>query len=240
MHAQWERDETVHQCRDCQRRFGFLTRRHCRRCGRIFCDRCSMYRALLDPADIVHDPAFPEGTPSAGSQRVCSACHDEVNASVPSRLYGMRATSLERIEVDQGRLLSPGHLSRRQSSSQLSDLAECPVCNRNLEDVGDAIAQETHVRTCLEGGTGPASQGPNRTPKYLVYRLPPESSLVNVECASPFLCEHPGPIRYTGVICLEEFAKGSMVARLSCLCSFHNTCLTSWLQRGKSCPIHAR
>lgn len=83
-----------------------------------------MYRALLDPADIVQDPAFPDATGSASSQRVCSACHDEVNASVPSRLYGMRATSMERIDVDQERLVIPGHLSRRQSSSQLSDLAE--------------------------------------------------------------------------------------------------------------------
>ncbi|KAJ7095261.1 FYVE-domain-containing protein, partial [Mycena belliarum] len=220
MHAQWERDETVHQCRDCQRRFNFLNRRHCRRCGRIFCDRCSMYRALLDPSDIVQDPLFPDTTASASSQRVCSSCYDEVNASVPSRLYGMRATSMERIEVDQQRLSIPGQLSRRQSSSQLSDLAECPVCNRNLEEVGDATEQEIHVRTCLEGGTGPTSQAP----KYLVYRLPAESTLIGVEC----------------VICLEEFAKGSMVARLSCFCSFHNTCLTSWLQRGKSCPIHAR
>ncbi|KAJ7699954.1 hypothetical protein B0H17DRAFT_1158003 [Mycena rosella] len=195
MHGQWERDETVHQCRDCQRRFGFLTRRHCRRCGRIFCDRCSVYRALLDPSDIVQDPAFPDTTASASSQRVCSSCHDEVNASVPSRLYGLRATSMERIEVDQQRLSIPGHLSRRQSSSQLSDLADCPVCNRNLEEVGNAAEQEIHVRTCLEGGSGPTSQAP----KYLVYRLPAESTLIGLE-----------------------------------------SCLTSWLQRGKSCPIHAR
>ncbi|KAK7061613.1 ankyrin unc44 [Favolaschia claudopus] len=220
MHAQWERDDAVQHCRDCQRRFSFLLRRHCRRCGRIFCDRCSLYRALLDPSDIVQDPAFPEATASASSQRVCSSCHDEVNASVPSRLYGMRATSMERIEVDQQHLSIPGHLSRRQSSSQLSDLAECPVCNRSLDEVGDANQQEVHVRTCLEGGSGPASTAP----KYLVYRLPAESTLIGVEC----------------VICLEEFAKGSMVARLSCFCSFHNACLTSWLQRGKSCPIHAR
>jgi len=26
-----------------------------------------------------------------------------------------------------------------------------------------------------------------------------------------------------GVICLEEFREGSMIARLSCLCSFHNS-----------------
>ncbi|KAJ6599189.1 hypothetical protein DFH09DRAFT_28203 [Mycena vulgaris] len=183
MHAQWERDETVHQCRDCQRRFNFLTRRHCRRCGRIFCDRCSVYRALLDPSDIVQDPAFPDTTASASSQRVCSSCHDEVNASVPSRLYGLRATSMERIEVDQERLSIPGHLSRRQSSSQLSDLADCPVCNRNLEEVGDATEQEIHVRNCLEGGSGPTSQAP----KYLVYRLPAESTLIGLECTSPAL-----------------------------------------------------
>ncbi|KAJ7276280.1 hypothetical protein B0H12DRAFT_12281 [Mycena haematopus] len=238
MHAQWERDDAVHQCRDCQRRFGFLLRRHhCRRCGRIFCDRCSVYRALLDPSDIVQDPAFPEGTASASSQRVCASCHDEVNASVPSRLYGMRATSMERIEVDQQRLSIPGHLSRRQSSSQLSDLAECPVCNRNLEEVGDATEQEVHVRTCLEGGSGPASTAP----KYLVYRLPAESTLIGVECTFFARPEHAVNVSTTtGVICLEEFTKGSMVARLSCFCSFHNTCLTSWLQRGKSCPIHAR
>ncbi|KAJ7068152.1 hypothetical protein C8F01DRAFT_1334775, partial [Mycena amicta] len=218
MHPTWERDETVQQCRDCQRRFTFLLRRHCRRCGRIFCDRCSMYRALLDPSDIVQDPTFPEASASASSQRVCSSCHDEVNASVPSRLYGLRATSMERIEVDQERLSIPGrNLSRRQSSSQLSDLAECPVCNRNLEQVGDAAAQEVHVRSCLEGGSGPASHAP----KYLVYQLPAESTLIGVECNLPSVVE-------------------STVARLSCLCSFHNTCLTSWLQRGKSCPVHAR
>jgi hypothetical protein len=27
LNAQWERDEAVHQCRDCQRRFNFITRR---------------------------------------------------------------------------------------------------------------------------------------------------------------------------------------------------------------------
>jgi hypothetical protein len=30
-HVQWERDETVHECRDCQRRFNFLNRRVCPR-----------------------------------------------------------------------------------------------------------------------------------------------------------------------------------------------------------------
>lgn len=94
------------------------------------------------------------------------------------------------------------------------------------------------MKNCLEGGTGQ----PPQTAKYLVYKLPAESSLIGTEC----------------VICLEEFVKGSTVARLSCLCSFHNgkifhdhtvrihsthislACLSSWLQRGRSCPVHAR
>ncbi|KAF9534176.1 hypothetical protein CPB83DRAFT_756370, partial [Crepidotus variabilis] len=217
LHAQWERDESVAQCRDCNRRFNFLIRRHCRKCGRIFCDRCSSYRTLLDPADVVRDPTLVEATSPAANHRVCHGCYEESTNNIPSRLQ--RTSTMERIIVDQERLTIPGSLTRRQSSSQLSDLADCPVCNQNLDEVGDAPAQEAHVRGCLEG-----SSGTPQSAKYLVYRLPAESALLGAEC----------------VICLEEFAKGSTVARLSCFCSFHNACLTSWLQRGKSCPVHAR
>ena len=100
--------------------------------------------------------------------------------------------------------------------------------------------QEAHVKNCLEGGSGTTPQAA----KYLVYKLPEESTLIGVEC----------------VICLEEFAAGTSVARLSCLCSFHScrshfleiecyhdahffvfiACLSSWLQRGRNCPVHAR
>ncbi|KAI0033769.1 FYVE zinc finger-domain-containing protein, partial [Vararia minispora EC-137] len=218
VHVHWERDHQVSCCRDCQRRFTFLLRRHCRRCGRIFCDRCSSYRTLLDPSDIVHDPAVPDTPASASSQRVCQSCYEAVNVSVPSPFSSSRVASMERIFIDQGRLSVP-RLSR-QTSSQLSDLNDCPVCGMNLGDLGPAAEQEAHVRTCLEGDTSKSPQ----VAKYLVYKLPSESALIGVEC----------------VICLEEFVTGSTVARLSCLCSFHNACLSSWLQRGKSCPVHAR
>lgn len=67
----------------------------------------------------------------------------------------------------------------------------CPVCNQNLDEVGDAQAQEAHVRACLEGGSGTAQSGPPQPAKYLVYRLPAESALLGVECAlifSPMEC----------------------------------------------------
>ena len=98
----------------------------------------------------------------------------------------------------------------------------CPVCGQNLAELGAAELQEAHVKACLEGPRqGSAAQQPV---KYLVYRLPAESALIGVEC----------------VICLEEFVRGvfrkcgitqhiitvelgSLVARLSCLCSFHSS-----------------
>lgn len=119
---------------------------------------------------------------------------------------------MERIVVDQERLTIPGHPSRGQSSSQLSDLSEyvfsffllslphsslrchtdgmtrCPVCSVNLADLGPVVEQESHVKTCLDGGPGTTPQAA----KYLVYKLPAESALIGLEC----------------VICLEEFAKG--------------------------------
>ncbi|KAJ2930189.1 hypothetical protein H1R20_g6885, partial [Candolleomyces eurysporus] len=159
-------------------------------------------------------------TSATTPQRVCQGCYDEIYADVPARLYNSGGTALERVVVDQERLTIPGRLTRRQSSSQLSDLADCPVCYQSLDEVGGPAEQELHVKNCLEGGKGATPE----TAKYLVYRLPAESTLLGVEC----------------VICLEEFVKGSMVARLSCFCSFHSACLSSWLQRGKSCPVHAR
>ncbi|KAF8138606.1 FYVE-domain-containing protein [Boletus edulis] len=209
-HVQWERDDAVQACNDCQRRFSFILRRHCRRCGRIFCDRCSCQRVALEPSEIVQDPTTPVTIATS------SSCFDQRNANTPARV----SSAVERIVVDRGRLMAPGQLTRQNSSSQLSDLADCPVCGTNLSAFNSPETQEAHVKGCLDGGTRTAPQ----TVKYLVYELPAESALVGVEC----------------VICLEEFTQGSAVARLSCFCSFHNACLSSWLQRGRSCPVHTR
>jgi len=218
------RNESVTDCRSCKRRFTFLFRKHhCRRCGRIFCDRCSSYRVVLEHNDIVRDPGLPEVSNGhdATPQRVCEQCFDETNATVSNRFQSAASSSaLERIIIDERSLAAPADLRRQESSSQLSDLADCPVCGANLAAFETAPEQEAHVRNCLDGGVGAVQQ----PAKYLVYRLPAESLLIGLEC----------------VICLEEFVKGSMVARLSCLCSFHNTCLSAWLQRGRACPVHAR
>jgi len=126
--------------------------------------------------------------------------------------------------------------------AKYSCLLSCPVCNQNLDEIGDAQAQETHVKQCLEGNSG-APQSDNPQPaKYLVYRLPAESALLGMECElhlywSTKMIKRNSTLQ--GVICLEEFMKGnshyskwscvqilfpsgSTVARLSCFCSFHS------------------
>lgn len=125
----------------------------------------------------MYDPAIPvPATHTATSHRVCISCFEELNATVPTNMQ--RTTSLERIVVAQERLSVPSPTRRQLSSSQLSDLAECPVCNENLEDLGPPSVQELHVKQCLEGGAGTSPQ----SAKYLVYKLPGESTLVGIEC----------------------------------------------------------
>lgn len=188
----------------------------------------------MDPSNVVHDPAVPTpSTHAAASHRVCVSCFEELNATVPTVMQ--RTNSLERIVIAQERLSIPSPTRRQQSSSQLSDLAECPVCNENLADLGPPSVQELHVKQCLEGGAGTLTQ----SARYLVYRLPQESTLIGVECEPIYVfnwCSADGA-SFIGVICLEEFKEGSMIARLSCLCSFHNgEIITRFTRRSSEWP----
>ena len=73
----------------------------------------------------MYDPVYPEPSYSTSSQRVCQGCYEEVNASVPNGLHSSRTNSMERIVVDQRRLSIPSPTLRAETSSQISDLAEC-------------------------------------------------------------------------------------------------------------------
>lgn len=106
-----------------------LLAQHCRRCGKIFCDRCSSYRATLEASEVVRDPAMAaDGANHEGPsmQRVCEACFDETNANaeMPARLRRSSSSTVERIVIDEQRLAIPRNLRHQESSSQISDLAE--------------------------------------------------------------------------------------------------------------------
>lgn len=91
-------------------------------------------------------------------------------------------SSLERIVVESASLLSAPR-RRQDSMSQISDLADCPVCGTLLADLGTPSMQEAHVKSCLDGPSG--GPGINQAGKYLVYKLPAESTLIGVECMQP-------------------------------------------------------
>ncbi|KAI9281028.1 ankyrin repeat-containing domain protein [Sporodiniella umbellata] len=77
----WESDKHVKTCRACDKKFGFLLRRHhCRKCGTIVCDRCSSWKIFLKPNEILQDPqALPEPSDllAARPQRVCEKCYSQ-------------------------------------------------------------------------------------------------------------------------------------------------------------------
>ncbi|CAJ0911146.1 21410_t:CDS:10 [Entrophospora sp. SA101] len=80
----WENDDDVHECRQCRRRFNLWIRRHhCRRCGQVVCDRCSLSRLILPPSQVIFDPSAPNDSSSSSSSasqyhRVCDSCHSSM------------------------------------------------------------------------------------------------------------------------------------------------------------------
>ncbi len=66
------------------------TKHHCRRCGHIFCDACTSFRALVPPREMVTDPGQPEmlAMESLSPCRVCAACHAELQ--LPAHLHNPR------------------------------------------------------------------------------------------------------------------------------------------------------
>jgi len=39
-------------------------------------------------------------------------------------------------------------------------------------------------------------------------------------------------------ICFEYFREGQMVARVDCMCIFHQSCIDQWYARKRCCPFH--
>ncbi|KAF9193550.1 hypothetical protein BGZ51_009545 [Haplosporangium sp. Z 767] len=287
--AKWESDARATECRECHRKFSLWVRRHhCRRCGRVVCDRCSSHRATLHPSMVVYDPSSNEAyinhqalsrRGTLQSYRVCDTCfalgpvtarslsagsasgsssgHMQSNSgqqlhyhrsyhgqtstysgaqssSSPGQFDGSQGvyqsysgfnpdlTSHSSSRSSSSSNLHPTPMVRNASSSSL--MSECPVCGAILAGLeGGKAAQEAHVNDCLEGKPGQGS-GPINNVRYVVYKLPADSPLVDQECA----------------ICFEEFVAGRTVARLNCLCTYHRHCIHTWLQHGKACPVHYR
>ncbi|KAK4510531.1 kinase-regulated stress-responsive transcription factor skn7 [Mucor velutinosus] len=209
----WEMDRQAPECRRCHRRFNFLVRRHhCRRCGQIVCDKCSSNRIRLPVEELIEDPMVsPSQYPllASQSQRVCDTCYREpIRRSSESHQRRGHRSS-------NSRPMAFGSQMRRTDSSQ-SLMIDCPVCGSTFLGMQKG-EQEEHLQRCLNVGSPPV-----QSPRYIVYQLSQESTQIDDECP----------------ICFEEFEAGDKISRMICLCSYHQKCLASWLQKGKGCPVH--
>ncbi|KAL8286312.1 hypothetical protein RQP46_004800 [Phenoliferia psychrophenolica] len=216
----WEADEVAHDCRRCRRKFSFFLRKHhCRRCGQVVCAACSTHSDALDPNDVVQVPGATEDDiwlqRTAFQFRTCDTCHAAL--TLPQGVG--TASILSASAFFPNPPSASGSVSPSDAGqSDASELQDCPVCGEVLSDLGGRTEQEEHVKDCLETGGGTiAANG-----RYLVFKLPP-GPLVSEECK----------------ICFVEFEVGDRLARLACLCYFHEGCIRAWLDRGRSCPFHA-
>ncbi|BGP12902.1 hypothetical protein JCM10213_005146 [Rhodosporidiobolus nylandii] len=218
----WQPDEAASECVRCSKRFTLFNRKHhCRRCGFVVCASCSPHHDQLDPltvalepgllGDLMDDQPWLAGGPSLS--RTCNDCHAAL--SLPQ---GVGTASLLSPQAFFPASPSLGSVTPSETAaSDASELTECPVCGTTLAQLGSKGEQEEHIRDCLETGGGSIASG-----RYLVFKLPP-GPLVGDECR----------------VCFEEYEAGDKLARLVCLCTFHESCISAWLSRGHSCPVHA-
>ncbi|KAJ2570309.1 hypothetical protein IW140_002402 [Coemansia sp. RSA 1813] len=127
----------------------------------------------------------------------------------------------------QGRAHDSQHVSQpvpeqpRRSVGFLSFFDRTPPRDTSsLETVHQALAagqqrgDDTHVNTRVA-----------RSPmgvRYVSYKLTSDTPLLGQECP----------------ICFDDFEPGQRVARLNCLCTYHQPCINDWLQRTPACPVH--
>ncbi|KAK3022970.1 hypothetical protein RJ639_046674 [Escallonia herrerae] len=126
----WVPDEDATKCMACRTDFGaFVRKHHCRNCGDIFCDRCTLGRIALSSDE------------DAEPVRVCDRCMAEVtqrlsNATeAAARVTGLQshedlAKKLQE-EMEKNRKISTGPKAHG-SDARLREV-ECPTCTVHLQ-----------------------------------------------------------------------------------------------------------
>lgn len=105
----WIPDDAVRNCNKCQQGFGLMRRKHhCRRCGHVFCDKCSARTCVL-PA------SFGFGNQQ---QRVCDTCLELVQAGQGEMSGADEATGGSSAATDmevrrEGSLLKKGGIGQQ-------------------------------------------------------------------------------------------------------------------------------
>ncbi|KAK4974781.1 hypothetical protein LTR28_009972 [Elasticomyces elasticus] len=114
----------------------------------------------------------------------------------------------------------------RRQARQVGDENRCWVCHRELPSLGpngDSTARDAHVLNCVNTASSSTRSTMGRV-RYLA---------TEKDC----LTEDGGVAECQ--ICMEDFEAGVAMARLECLCRFHERCIVEWWEKKPgSCPTH--
>ena len=155
------------------------------------------------------------------------------------------------------------HTLQRPPRPRLSERDICPICRRALPPIGpnsDESAREQHIMDCIsardptylsESPSQSPAPRPSSTPGQLpsttststaannphppVYLLP--FTATEKDCLPTDSNDTSGPPECS--ICMVEYEVGDKLARLECLCKFHQECIVGWFRRKRECPVHS-
>lgn len=144
----------------------------------------------------------------------------------------------------------------------------CPICFRIFPPIGPTsteASREQHIAECISSREAASSltshsrsmsmssrpnpaEGTSRhrvsissqqNPEMLAQSFAPEVAPQML----PFKANEKDCMGQDGnpqecSICMVEYDVGDSLARLECLCCFHEECIRSWFERKKECPVH--
>ena len=138
----------------------------------------------------------------------------------------------------------------RPPRPRLDERDICPICRRALPPVGpsgDETARERHIMDCISS-RDPTYTSPQPSSSSGIQHLqsPPTSSappppvyLLRFPATEKDCTAEDGSQQECS-ICMVEYEVGEKLARLECLCKFHEECITGWFRRKRECPVHKR
>lgn len=248
--AQWQADNLIHNCLNCQTKFSFLVRKHhCRCCGGIFCANCSDNFLWYDKrkVKVVRRKDDTDGF-EVPPYRTCNSCCENltqmhlIQPRWGDKLMRLQGSSMRTPQPQPAPVLPT---SSSASSVQATELAKasgaaentrdldqesnrCPICNLDLIKLSE-IDSAMHIQNCIERAEltqqhhdqSSPGESPAQRNRMLVYVIPPDQDTPDPTSQGDPECP----------ICFEEMKPGDKVGRLECLCVFHYDCIKSWFRK---------
>ncbi|KAL9115973.1 MAG: hypothetical protein Q9227_000341 [Pyrenula ochraceoflavens] len=150
--------------------------------------------------------------------------------------------------------------SSAQPRPRLTERDVCPICRRVFPPLGPNNSEtdrERHIVDCitsreaaassiapreraLSGNSnrgGPAGDAHRRGESVSSPPPTPAPQMLPFKATEKDCISQEGGTKECS-ICMVEYDVGDALARLECLCCFHESCIRSWFERKKECPVH--